>query len=116
MRIQLWHSRDSNFVEDIYNPLKENFPQVEWIFPHEENRKFIKSEETLQEVDIFLAEVSYSATGLGIELGLAYLYKKRIICISKKWAKISRSIKYICSEFIEYSDEKDMVEKLKNIL
>jgi hypothetical protein len=37
----------------------------------------------LKEVDIFLAEVSTPATGLGIELGFAYLYKKRIICISK---------------------------------
>lgn len=116
MKIQLWHSRDSNFVEELYTPLRENFPQIEWIFPHEESGKFVKSEESLQEVDIFLAEVSTPATWLGIELGFSYLYKKRIICLSKEWVKIPTSLKYICSEFVEYSNEKDMIEKLKNIL
>lgn len=116
MRIQLWHSRDTNFLEELYIPLKENFPQIDWIFPHEENTKFVKSEETLKEVDVFLAEVSTPATGLGIELGFAYLYKKRIICLSKEWVKISGSLKYICREFIEYSNKTDMIQKLKNIL
>lgn len=116
MKIQLWHSRDTNFLQELYIPLKENFSQIEWIFPHEENGKFMKSEDTLKEVDIFLAEVSTPATGLGIELGFAYLYKKRIICLSKEGVKIASSLKYICTEFIEYSDEKDMIEKLKDIL
>lgn len=113
MKIQLWHAHNSNFMEELYLPLKENFSQIEWIFPHEEGGKSVKSEESLKEVDIFLAEVSIPATGLGIELGFAYLYKKRIICLSKEWAKIAGSLKYICSEFVEYSGEKDMVEKLK---
>lgn len=116
MKIQLWHSRDSNFREELYTPLQENFSQIEWIFPHIDDGKPMKSEESLKEVDIFLADVSYPATGLWIELGFAYLYKKRIICMSRSWVKISGSLKYICSEFIEYNSEKDMVDKLKNIL
>ena len=116
MKIQFWHSRDSNFREELYIPLQENFPQIEWVFPHIDDEKPVKSEESLKEVDIFLVEVSYPATGLGIELGFAYMYKKRIICMSRSWVKISGSLKYICTEFVEYDGEKDMVEKLKNIL
>jgi hypothetical protein len=116
MKIQLWHCRDSNFREELYTPLKQNFSQIEWIFPHQENGGFIKSEESLKWVDIFLAEVSYPATWLWIELGFAYLYKKRIICISKRWFKISESLKYVCNEFVEYDEQNDMIEKLRNIL
>jgi hypothetical protein len=42
------------------------------------------SRESLKTVDIFIAEVSYPATGLGIEIGFTSLYGKRILCISKK--------------------------------
>ena len=114
MKIQLWHSRDSNFVEELYVPLRENFPDIEWIFPHGENGKIIQSEESLKGVDVFLAEVSTPATGLGIELGFAYLYKKRIICMYRVENKISSSLRFVTDEIFEYNSQEEMIEKLKN--
>jgi hypothetical protein len=63
-----------------------------------------------------LAEVSYPSTGLGIELGFAYLYKKKIICIYKSWVKISSSLKNICEDFIEYVDLEDLSFKLRKFM
>lgn len=115
MKIQVGHSRDFDYQNELYIPLTENFNSwdIEWIFPHKFSSQWIKSEETLKWVDIFLAEVSYPATWLGIELGFAYLYKKRIVCISQSWIKISSSLKNICEDFIEYVDLEDLVLKLR---
>lgn len=114
MKIQVGHSRDFDYQNELYIPLKKAFPQdFEWIFPHEFSSQWIKSEETLKWVNVFLAEVSYPATGLGIELGFAYLYKKRIVCISQSWIKISSSLKNICEDFIEYVDLEDLSFKLR---
>lgn len=116
MKIQVWHSKDFNFREELYAPLKENFTEIDWVFPHETDKTVVKSEETLKDVDIFLAEVRTAGTGLGIEIGFAHMYKKRIICIHKSGSQISSSLKYVSEEFIEYKDVADMIEKLKNIL
>lgn len=115
MKIQVGHSRDFDYQNELYIPLKENFKSwdIEWIFSHEWENNWRLSEETLKWVDIFLAEVSYPATGLGIELGFAYLYKKRIVCISQSWIKISSSLKNICEDFIEYVDLEDLSFKLR---
>lgn len=116
MKIQFWHKRSWNFVQDFYLPLKENFPEIEWIFPHITPDTQVISEESLEWVDIFLAEVSDSATGLGIELGLARAYGKRIICMHRSNAGVVKSIKYITEETFEYSTKDDMIETLKAVL
>ncbi len=115
MKIQLWHKRAWEFREDLYIPLQENFPNIDWIFPHEKEDTRIISEETLKGVDIFLAEVTDAATWLGIELGFARAYKKRIICMYKTDTKVAASLQYVTNEFLEYTWEQDMIEKLKNI-
>jgi len=36
MKIQVGHSRDFDYQNELYIPLKKAFPQdFEWIFPHE---------------------------------------------------------------------------------
>ena len=116
MKIQLWHSKDFDFRSELYAPLKENFSDIQWIFPHETDDTVVKSEETLKDVDIFLAEVRTAWTGLGIEIWFAHMYKKRIICIYKSGSQISSSLRYVSEEFIEYENEADMIEKLKEII
>ncbi len=116
MKIQVWHSKNFDFRSELYTPLKQNFSDIEWIFPHETEEIVVKSEDSLKDVDIFLAEVRTAGTGLGIEIGFAHMYKKRIICMYKAWSQVSSSLKYVSEEFIEYSDESDMIEKLKNII
>jgi len=116
MKIQVWHSKNFDFRKELYSPLRENFSDIDWIFPHETDKTVVKSEDSLKGVDIFLAEVRTAGTGLGIEIGFAHMYKKRIICMYKTWSQVSSSLKYVSEEFIEYNDEADMIEKLKNIL
>jgi hypothetical protein len=116
MIIQIWHSRDSNFQVELYLPIKDSsfFNNHTWIFPHDWNE--IDSRESLKSVDLFIAEVSQSATGLGIEMGLASAYEKKILCIYKKWSHISNSLKYVTDNFIEYESSEDMIRKIDTFL
>lgn len=116
MKIQLWHARDSDFQAELYTPLKGSsfFHEHEWILPHDWEE--VNSRESLKTVDIFIAEVSHGATWLGIELGFASLYGKKILCIYKKWSHISSSLKYLIEDFIEYDDSEDMVSKVWEFL
>ena len=116
MIIQLWHLRDSDFSTELYNPIKNSsfFSEHQWIFPHD--WIVVNSRESLKTVDLFIAEVSQPATGLGIELGYASSYGKNILCISKKGSKISSSLRYLTDDFIEYEDIEDMIQKIWNFL
>ena len=59
MKIQVGHSRDFDFVKELYEPIKKAifFTDHEFIFPHDGRE--IDSKETLKNIDIFIAEVSY---------------------------------------------------------
>lgn len=70
----------------------------------------------MKEVDIFIAEVSDPAIGLGIELWFASLYQKEIVCVSKVDTKISTSLQYITKNFIEYSDSEDLIKKISEFI
>lgn len=120
MIIQVWHARNSNYVDELYEPLKHAsfFVEHTFLFPHDGSALY-NSRETLKTVDLFIVEVSCPATWLGIEIGFASLYRKKILCIYKKWSHISSSLKDLTEDFIEYDDTKDMIDKvwsfLKNI-
>jgi hypothetical protein len=60
-----------------------------------------------------LAEVSNPATGQGIELAWANANNIPIVCVFKKGADISGSLKFITDKIIEYENSNDMIEKIK---
>ena len=70
------------------------------------------SKEIIKDSDLFIAEVSFPSTGLGIELGWADSFHKPIICIYSKGSQPSASLKTISRNFIEYLDKTDMIDKL----
>ena len=115
MKIQVGHLRKSNFEEKLYNPLRKSslYQEHNFLFPHEEGKKSFNSKETLKEMDVFIAEVSSPATGLGIEIGFAHLYKVPIICVYKKGAKIAGSLKYVTTHFVEYSNSEELISGIK---
>ncbi|MDD4333027.1 MAG: hypothetical protein PHT51_02840 [Patescibacteria group bacterium] len=117
MKIYIGHSKEFDYKNDLYSPIRnsELNSKHEIIFPHETDELII-SRDIIKTVDLMIAEVSYPATGMGIELGWADSFGRPIICIYKKGSKISKSLKAVCDNFIEYSDEKDLVEKLKKVL
>jgi hypothetical protein len=68
MLVQFGHSKNYDYEKELYEPIQKSnlLKKNEIILPH--NGLPVNSKETLQKVDIFFAEVSYPATGLGIEL------------------------------------------------
>mgnify|MGYP002622954123 CR=1 FL=1 len=71
MKIYIAHSSKFNFIEKLYNPLKNSkiFEENEVIFPHDDESKSINTKDIIKECNLVIAEVSEISTGLGIELG-----------------------------------------------
>ncbi len=118
MKIYIAHSRDFNYQEELYKPIREDkyLKQFEIILPHEYSDKNSNTRDFYKTIDIFIADVSSPATGLGIELGWAFDDKKEIICIHKENSKVSGSISAVTNRIISYKDTKDMVEIIKQII
>ena len=74
MKIQVGHLRKYDFEKELYDPLRQSelWQKHQFLLPHIEGQKPPKSEETLKNMDVFLVEVSYPSTGLGIEIGFAH--------------------------------------------
>jgi hypothetical protein len=118
MKIYFCHSRDFDYKNDLYKPIRESNlnKQHEIIFPHENESSTINTKDVIKNCNVVFAEVSFPATGLGIELGWADTCVVPIVCFSKTCAKISGSLKFITSNFIEYSDPKDLIGKIEKFL
>ena|SRR5688572_23031928 len=116
MKIYVSHKRASNFEKDLYEPLKASklAEENQFIFPHDNNPEpfNVKGLFKNKEVDLVIAEVSFPATGQGIELAWAQQYGVPIICIYKKGSDISGSLKFLTDDFIEYQDMEDLTNKL----
>lgn len=120
MNIYVSHSRDFDYKEELYKPLrKSELSKIHnFIFPHENSDNPFPTKDLFQNkgCDLVLAEVSYPATGQGIELGWANLLNIPIICIYKKDHKTSGSLKILTDKFIEYEKAKDLMDNLTTIL
>jgi len=119
MKIYLSHSKNSDFQKEIYEPIKKSglMEKHQFLFPHDEGQN-INSKELFsqKECDLVVAEVSYPATGQGIELGFANVYEIPIICLYKSGSKIANSLKYITDQIIEYGNADDFVAKLDSTI
>ena len=91
MKIYIGHSREFDFQKELYTPIRESALSTlhEIILPHEKSEQPANTPERLQQYDLFVAEVTFPSTGLGIELGWANLLRLPIICIYKKGARYS---------------------------
>lgn len=120
MKIYIGHSKKFNFKEELYLPIRESklSSEHEIILPHEidqETSVFI-TKDIIKTCDLMIAEVTFPATGLGIELGWANAFERPIICIYRKGSQISGSLKVVSKNFIEYTDKKDLIAKLDSTL
>ena len=118
MRIYIGHSKKIDYINELYEPLRKDafFDNHELILPHEKDEFSSNSREFYKTIDIFIAECSDAATGLGIELGWAYDDNKKIYCIYKKGKKISGSLKSVTKNFYEYNNRDEMVNIVKSII
>ncbi len=113
MKIYVSHSKNFDYTNELYKPLKEAKLPVEFIFPHDDISKPFNSRELFQnhKVDYVLAEVSLPATGQGIELGWADIFNVPIVCIYKKGSKPADSLKIISGDIYEYDNLTDLINK-----
>lgn len=120
MKIYFGHSKELNFKDDLYLPIRKSQlnSEHEMILPHEiyQDASDFVTKDIIKTCDVMIAEVSFPATGLGIELGWANAFECPIICIYRKGSKISGSLKVVCENFIEYTDKEDMLKKLVSTL
>ncbi len=113
MKIYVSHSKNFDYKNELYKPLKDSKLPVEFIFPHEKRSEPFDSKLLLERhgCDYILAEVSTPSTGQGIELGWADVYKIPIVCIYKKGSKPAGSLKVITNTIVEYKNLTDFINK-----
>ena len=119
MRIYVAHSREFDFKNDLYTPLRRSAlnERHTFILPHENSDGMRTSQEFFRtECDLVIAEVSFPSTGLGIELGWADALKVPIVCTHKAGSTFSGSLRSVCSSFLEYSDADDLIAKIESII
>lgn len=118
MNIYVAHSNKLDYINKLYNPIKQSKLNKEhnFLFPHDELNKEIKTKQIIANYDLVIADVSLPATGLGIELGWADYSNTPILCIYEKGMKYSSSLKFITNKFIEYENSEDMIEKISYFL
>ena len=120
MTIYISHSRSFDYKKELYEPIKLSplSEKHEFIFPHENSDQPYPTRELLQskDCDLIIAEVSYPATGQGIELGWASLLDIPIVCIYKEGAKVSSSLNAVTNKFLMYTDTQNMIEDITGVL
>lgn len=116
MKIYIGHSKLDDFKNDLYIPIREKLGNYNIIFPHEKALDNYLEREFYKSIDLFIAEVSTPATGLGIELGYADDDDTPIYCIYKKGSKYSGSLTTITDKFYEYKDTEDMIRIIEEII
>jgi 2'-deoxynucleoside 5'-phosphate N-hydrolase len=71
----------------------------------------------VKDSDVIVAETSVPSHGVGMEIMLAHLKKKTIVCLYRKGTPISRMILGIPGAYlIEYTRDQDLLESLKETL
>lgn len=117
MKIYVGHSKKMDYEDKLYNVIRSSkeLCSFDFILPHEEENAY-KGREFYKTLDLFIAEVSFSGTGLGIELGWAYDDGIPIYYIYKEGMKVGNSLKCLSNQFYSYSDEESLVQAILMIL
>ena len=119
MRIYVAHSGKFDFHKELYKPLEESSLSKDHIFffPEKDQNKIINTNKILEnEIDLLIAEVSFPATGLGIEIGRAEAYNVPILCVYKKGHEFSQSVKFATNNFLEYENDADLIDKISKFI
>ncbi len=118
MKIYIAHSKGFDYQNELYAPVRndEALKQYEVILPHEFSNTSSNTRDFYRNLDLLIAECSYPATGLGIELGWAFDDNTPIYCIHKRGTKVSGSIYAVTENVFEYNDIDDMLSIIEKIV
>lgn len=116
MKIFISHSTKCDYVNEIYEPIKESslYSLNEFYLPHDGT--VINNKEVIKNSDLFIAECSDSSTGQGIEIGWADSFNIPILCIYKTGSSISSSLKFITNNIISYNSLDEFLECISNFI
>lgn len=84
--------------------------------PTQEKEMMQKALAEIKKCNIFIAEASTKAIGVGIEVGYAYALGKKIIYLRKKQAEYSTTAGGIADKQIIYSNNDELKTKLEKAL
>lgn len=118
MKIYVSHSRKFDFKNELYIPLRESKLNLEHeiVLPHEESDAPYNSKEKMRTFNLVLAEISYTGTGLGIELGWADAFEIPLIALCKKGFKISSSVKTLECPIVTYDNSQQMISRIEKAI
>ncbi len=113
MKIYISHASNYDYKNDIYDVLKSSdlFLKHKFYLPHD-NDNIINTKDVIKDCDLVIGEVSVLSIGVGIELGWADSFNKRIVCLYKEGLDISSALSCITNEIYEYSDLIDIIKKV----
>ncbi len=117
MKIYVGHSTAFDFERELYEPLKGSvlFQAYDFHFPHDGNYAPENTKEIIKNAALFLAEVSYPSTGLGIELGWAEAFGVPVIAFYRVDKTPSQAIHIITDKVYSYSND-DLISMLTKAL
>lgn len=117
-KIYVAHSKKMNYKDELYKVIRESkeLEKFNILLPHEFDDNSSNPREFYKTLDLFIADVSFTGTGLGIELGWVYDDGVPIYYIYKKGSKLSGSIKCVSEKFYGYNDSESLVKVLLEII
>ena len=82
------------------------------------SERFLIAKNSIQSSDLVIADLSQASTGVGIELAMAHLLNKKILCFAKTGSKVSGlALGMIENSVIFYKDSEDLFNLIQeNIL
>lgn len=118
MKIYFGHSKSMDYENVIYKVVRSNdkIKDYEIILPHEKDKNASNPREFYKDIDIFIADVSEKATGLGIELGWAFDDGVSIYSVYQEGSKISNSVRCVCNNFYSYTDSDSLAKIVEEII
>src|SRR5688500_45189 len=115
MRIQIGHSRSFDFQNELYIPISTSIVlrKHSIILPHAIESKPVDTLHTIKDIDLFIAEISYPSTGLGIEIGFAICNNIPVIGIHRFGSVVSQSAIRFASKVFQYSNSEEFVSLIE---
>lgn len=116
MRIRIGHSTAYDFKTQLYAPLRTlALPEGTALsLPHEYGAAGDCTRAYFAEgCDLFLAEVSYPSTGLGMEIAYAAVADVPIVFVHRKDCRPSSSLRRVSESFFAYADESELKQQLQ---
>ena len=116
-KLYIGHSKSIDYMS-LYKIVRDNekLKNYDIFLPHEYSNDSYNTRDFYKSIDLFIADVSEAATGLGIELGWAFDDGVPIYFIYEKGKKISSSIYCISKKIYEYDGKDNLNEQLMRIV